>query len=235
MTGVVVHTCRYLEDEFRDTVNVGVVSGKVYTDADFQAPVLEHVQLFMCSKQAQLSFRSDVVRAYSRLYNRLSANLVHETCVLRALELAVTATVPCMREFDLQRRRATAVQCSFYIERLLAICRKIDKVCVKRTEFQSFVLGVLYLMRSGLTAYDICLLPKIDNLNECLPYESNLVRYFGLRAKTLTDIENKIKFLLRQTNALLVIHDICTDTHNPYAVSDRMSSCVTSDSHIVPP
>ena len=235
VTGVVVRACRYLEDEFRDTVNVGVASGNVYTDADFQVPVLEYVQFLLCSKQAQLSFRSDVVRAYSRLYTRLIANLVDKTCVLRALEMAVVATIPCMRQYNTKIRQTTAVQCSFYIERLLAICRKIDKNCVKRAEFQAFVLGVLYLMRSGLTAYDVCLLPKTDNLKECLPYESNLLRYFGLRAKTLTDVENKIKFLLRQANACRVIHDICMDSYDPYAVSDKTSSCVMSDSHIVPP
>ena len=90
-------------------------------------------------------------------------------------------------------------------------------------------------MRSGLTAYDICLLPKIDNLKECLPYESNSVRFFGQRAKTLTAVENKIKYLLRQTNACHVIHNICIDSHDPYAVSAEISSCVMSDSHIVPP
>lgn len=51
------------------------------------------------------------------------------------------------------------------------------------------VFGLLYLMRSGITIHEICVLPAISALHHMLPNESNLLKHHRFRSKFITDTE----------------------------------------------
>ena len=64
-------------------------------------------------------------------------------------------------------------------------------------ETRTLVFGLLYLMRTGMTAHSVCLMPAIPKLVHLLPNESLLPKLFGFEAKFITEVENRFKFMLR--------------------------------------
>jgi len=95
--------------------------------------------------------------------------------------------------FDHAGRQRVAESCVKQLRSTLPICNKFLKMNIKRTDMRSAVFGLLFLMRSGIHIHDICVLPSIPELLEFLPNESNLLKYFGFKSKTITEIENKFK------------------------------------------
>lgn len=69
----------------------------------------------------------------------------------------------------------------------------------KQTELVHIIVGILYLMRSGIMYGNLIILPKIDKIENLLPSETLLQNAFNVRAKYLTETENRIKFCLRST------------------------------------
>jgi hypothetical protein len=66
--------------------------------------------------------------------------------------------------------------------------------CVKHG---GIVVGMLYMMRTGVTIDNITVLPKIPALRNLLPLEQHLGTFFGIRAKIVTEAENVIKYNMR--------------------------------------
>lgn len=66
-----------------------------------------------------------------------------------------------------------------------------------------FIIGVLYLMKTGLCINNSFWLPKIPQLLYCLPHENFLEKYFGYSIKIICETENEIKLFLRQKMKLL--------------------------------
>jgi hypothetical protein len=62
---------------------------------------------------------------------------------------------------------------------------------------KTFVVGVLYLLRVGLTAHHIVLLPEQRILAHILPSENLLYEFFGVKCKCITEVENIIKLQVR--------------------------------------
>ena len=70
-----------------------------------------------------------------------------------------------------------------------------------------FVIGLLYLMRTGVQMWDsIEVLPRVPELRVCLPLESQLHSLLKLSTKIVTESENIIKLSFRShTRAALVV------------------------------
>ena len=68
---------------------------------------------------------------------------------------------------------------------------------------QSMVIGLLYLMKSGLIMNNCYWLPKFEDLNYCLPHENSLEKFFGISIKIICETENEVKLLLRQKSKTL--------------------------------
>jgi hypothetical protein len=88
----------------------------------------------------------------------------------------------------------------------MAICRLITFMrtycknvpsCVKQG---GIVVGMLYMMRSGVTIDNITVLPRIPRLKHILPLEQHLPTFFNIRAKVVTEAENVIKYNMRGVN-----------------------------------
>lgn len=94
-------------------------------------------------------------------------------------------------------------------EQLCSFCSRQIYVCLKRINMLSlqnkktnFVIGMLYLMKQGLIIHNIQWLPKIKELSDCLPHETNLEKNFHLSMKLVCETENEIKLTLRQQEHL---------------------------------
>jgi len=84
------------------------------------------------------------------------------------------------------------------ITSLLAFVRKHCNPipsCLKNAEIS---VGLLYQCRAGIIAHGTVLLPRIPLMSHVLPNELHLTPVFGIRAKTIAEAENAIKFCLRQ-------------------------------------
>ena len=112
------------------------------------------------------------------------------------LAFAIHTTNPI---FSTQASPALINKCVTEITRCI-----IDLNVVKSSlEKQSLVIGLLYLMKSGLEYQNELWLPKINALNFCLPHENSLEKYFGISVKIICDTENTVKMLLRTRKNML--------------------------------
>lgn len=80
---------------------------------------------------------------------------------------------------------------------LKSLFKHLGLTC-KQNEISNNVMALLFLMRDGIYVGGICVLPQRPCLQYLLPRESNLFKFFGFKAKIITEIENKIKYSLRQ-------------------------------------
>lgn len=99
--------------------------------------------------------------------------------------------------FDIESRKRLCQKCCEQLKITIPICNKYLNMNIKKCDMRTIVYGLIFLMRSGIFIHDICVLPVLSELTQCLPNESNLLKYFGFRSKNITDIENKFKFHLR--------------------------------------
>lgn len=67
----------------------------------------------------------------------------------------------------------------------------------------NMVVGLLYLMKQGLTIQNVQWLPRVPYLCHCLPHESNLEKGFKLSMKLVCETENEVKLALRQRIKML--------------------------------
>ena len=72
---------------------------------------------------------------------------------------------------------------------------------LKMMDYKNFTFGMLYLMKSGIQLHGVHILPTVVALQTLLPPESQLQRRFNFKCKNITDVENKIKLLLRDMSA----------------------------------
>jgi hypothetical protein len=70
---------------------------------------------------------------------------------------------------------------------------------VRGFEIQRLAVGVLYLMRSGVVFQGVHVLQRRTDICTLLPPEANLNDFFGVHPKCITDIENRLKFCLRNS------------------------------------
>jgi hypothetical protein len=66
--------------------------------------------------------------------------------------------------------------------------------CVKQG---GVIVGMLYMMRSGVTIDNITVLPRLPQLKRLLPLEQHLQTFFNIRSKVVTEAENVIKYNMR--------------------------------------
>lgn len=73
-----------------------------------------------------------------------------------------------------------------------------QRVSIPTMRMRGFVIGVLYLMRTGMCLRDsVEILPRIHELSECLPLENQLQTRFNVSTKIITDAENCLKRSMR--------------------------------------
>lgn len=103
---------------------------------------------------------------------------------------------PCVKQEEGMRKRVVEEVAST-VCRVINTCMHILKMPVRPSEVKILVFGLCYLMRSGVTLNGVSVIQRHPELEDLLPPENSLQSIFSFRAKFITDIENKIKFLFR--------------------------------------
>jgi hypothetical protein len=96
-----------------------------------------------------------------------------------------------------QTRCTTAEVCARIITTFINNANGIINNFMYNVSPKTFIVGVLYLLRVGLTAHHIVLLPEQRILAHILPSENLLHEFFGVKCKCITEVENIIKLQVR--------------------------------------
>lgn len=110
------------------------------------------------------------------------------------------------RLLDEEHLEALASECGAIITDFCHRFLDSMHVVMPPVKMHGFVIGLLYLMRTGVQMWDsIEVLPRVQELRVCLPLESQLQSLLKLSTKIVTESENTIKLSFRShTRASLV-------------------------------
>ena len=202
LTGVVVHTKRFVETEFVDTV---CLFGTEISDAheSMHAQVSTIVTCILCSNTSNrirdLSL-SVVLRKSSEICLRnfrQNKNLVL-TCILLLQSFNKTQYIfTYMTKQKRQELVKHVVISTLQIFHLLIA----QGMCIRSNEVQRLAVGALYLMRHGVYNDSCVVLERKKELKMLLPPESTLLDNYGIHPKYITEMENRLKFCLRHKSA----------------------------------
>ena len=124
---------------------------------------------------------------------KCSAPLAHETRHLRE-----TLTLKDNHVEEISSK------CSSAIVRLVNALELFPKH-TNETKLFYHTVGLLYLMRQGITCNNTALLTRMSILKNILPQENHIKAVFNVRAKVITETENMVKMCMRKLSS---IHDI---------------------------
>lgn len=194
LSGVVIHEKMFAENEFLDTIAMTGPSQLVEDDmcADVQAAV----RSMLDCKAAFANHRKVLCRTllgWALSMHTLSAN--------RAVCCGILARRACSHPYLFawvsKTRRKELVQLATHECRRILRLMVCSGMPVKANEVHRLTIGVMYLMKHGITsAHEVTLRPQPD-IHKLLPPESMLNLFYGIHPKFITETENRVKFCLR--------------------------------------
>lgn len=142
-----------------------------------------HARMHSCLQAAIASAGADLFNAVAMIEGSLSAvcQRVDIPCALPAADMARVVEA-CAREICM----------------LMSIAYYKLRMPTRPSDMRDNVVGLLFLMRTGITVHDVCVLPRLPLLRFVLPIENMLPKVFGIQSKTVTDVENRYKMNIRQ-------------------------------------
>ena len=104
-------------------------------------------------------------------------------------------------EFCRVEREKLVKTCTAAIHECAAMLfkNKYFKIC--RANHKAIVFGLVYLLRTGVTHDTKVILPRMEQLYTHLPLETQMKAFFGISPSSITDTENRLKFMVRQNAA----------------------------------
>lgn len=211
ITGYCLHDALYSDLEFVDTAAFAPIHSPKNKNISFEF-VLFYVREILCSEKAKLCFIQERKTTDAKLKN-LFIKVMRDYRIKKSCEQLNIFTIISIflvnannvKEisdvFDIERREHVAQKCSISITRFLYILENISPEIFNFLKKHILIVGLLYLMRSGLSIFDMGILPKIDMLKSLLPIENNLMQFFQIKCKFITETENVVKLQLRKTCA----------------------------------
>ena len=148
-----------------------------------------------------------------------SAVFEGQQCAIRIVEASLSAVG---QRIDVPLTLPTAIMlllvdvCAKEICRLVSVGYFRMGIQVRPSDFRDIVVGLLFLMRTGIVAHGVVVLRRVPLLMHLLPVENMLCKMFQIQSKTVTDVENKYKMHIRQCTreALLAVgFDATTQKH----------------------
>lgn len=102
-------------------------------------------------------------------------------------------------EFCLAERERLAKACLAAIAPMAAkiLRNEFFKVC--KAGHKAIVIGLVYLLRSGVTNGTQVVLPRLEELSGVLAQEMHLRAFWGINPSCCTEVENRLKYLIKQT------------------------------------
>ena len=220
ISGVCVTTQRFTQDEFCDRVapycfckNMNLPK-KVLSENT----VFSHINEILCSENTRRGFQVDLRRELHKLMLKLTSNIekqcLHKNqpcCIVNMLE-EIFADGGKKTQMLCSYNEALRVQCvqtvGHKITKLLNFYQTHCQKNIKPMEVRTYVVGLLYLMRSGVIVNNQQVITKVELLDCLLPSENLLEPIFGFKSKNITDIENRFKFFFRQIS-LVNLQKLC--------------------------
>ena len=215
ITGYCVPIVRYSTDEYIDHAEHARKPGEgaAQTHADkldsLGDAVHTIVEWFLLGGASQACKREEVSRTIARCH----------TLVVKAFKQHKMDTahedrrcLPCLPSIIAQAVhqvhprtscQATPELCKFCSEHITKCLHNLDIPMAVQSKRVSLVVGLLYLMKQGLTIQNVQWLPRAPSLAQCLPHETCLEKTFKLSMKLVCETENEVKLALRQRVKLL--------------------------------
>jgi len=205
ITGCVVHKSNFVANEFDDTAmlrnssSAGILQGVLSDDIE------HYVRLLLTSRQSMQAHEQELAKITSKFNGYMLSGGTTHTCIFKCLEASMrrlhsARVLP--HRFDLAEREAIVHAASQHIGFLVVCTRCRMPHMLRGLDNRTLVFGLLYLMRTGMTAHSVCLMPAITKLVHLLPNESLLPKLFSFKAKHITEVENRFKFMLRTCTAV---------------------------------
>ena len=89
-------------------------------------------------------------------------------------------------------------ECAAAILRFTSCFRKVLMPHVPVAKLDHFVIGLIYLLRSGIVMFDtVQVVPRVPVLRRLLPMETSLKMHFKIPCKIITEVENITKITLK--------------------------------------
>jgi len=196
VSGAVLRNLMYSEVEFVDTV---ALSGPVSQfDDDIDAEIGQAVDYILLSAKSRRQRRMALCDSLLRWSRHAATHCSHQSLVALCAALARKAqSSPHVFVFVPQERLlALVAQAKLDCHRIMRFMVTCG-MPIKTVEAQRLAVGVLYLMRHGISDADTVVLQKSPEIAQLLPMENLLFKHYGIHPKFITEAENKIKFCLR--------------------------------------
>jgi hypothetical protein len=112
----------------------------------------------------------------------------------------------------MEDREVLAKWCSQYIRQHLMMLQNNFPDIIQSSRLRGTIVGLMYLMRSGIVAKGVVVLPRLPVLQIILPLETHLLYKFGIKGKVITETENTVKQLLKNISTAELVSYSSTNT-----------------------
>jgi hypothetical protein len=204
-------------------VITGVCVGRVYDNTEFcdthmakdnpnlvsndnihawESLVCVHVEELLDSDAAREAYRNFQSKMRQRLFRELSDRLQSAPAadVFDTVAKVVVSVGTARRtsfQYDIDSRRCLIHTCTQHVCEVLRNTHARLRLSMKSGDLRNTIFGLVYLLKSGIYVGCVAIIPRVPELEQFLPHEGQLARYFDFRAKYITDVENKCKFAFR--------------------------------------
>ena len=164
------------------------------------------VEAILCSDSTREALEFEAKRRVQRAYAVFLKLAKAEKAAGRSPNLvslatgtaAALATTRIPVQLTEEALMSLAADCSAKIMKFCCRFLELVQSLIPMVKMRGFVVGVLYLMRTGLCLCDsVEVLPCVVELRGALPLESQLPGRFRLSTKIITEAENSVKLALR--------------------------------------
>ncbi len=201
LSGLVVYTKRFVETEFVDTV---CIFGKEISDVheSMHAQVDTIISSILYSKNKN-RFRTTLL---SRCLKKSSDACLRNVRQTQNLMLKCMLLLQNFQKMQYIFTYMSKPKRRELTNNVVTNCVKMFRflaqngMSIKSYEVQRLAVGVLYLMRHGVYNKNIVVLQRTPELQMMLPPESALFDQYGVHPKYITEMENRLKFCLRNSN-----------------------------------
>ena len=193
-SGVTLRTQIFAEDEFVDTVALSGPANQF--DEDIDAGIECTVHSMFLSERSKRQHRVSVcehVLRWSREPLGACPGLF-AICVAKLNSAHKYAHI--FQSVSQEHRLEMASLASRECLRVLHFMQHCG-MPVKAPEVHRLTIGLLFLMKRGISHHSRVLLRKLPGIHILLPAENMLLRHHGIHPKFITETENRIKYCLR--------------------------------------
>jgi hypothetical protein len=216
ITGCLVGTLSYSTNEYVDTAvshdpdRVDVVLNYEQRLAQSSEIIFMYIVELLDGPGWQKCMENETVRIQERRNNcfvraiktskmitpTVYPNIYHAVCSM----MTATKNMRSMHLSNQASRRELARWCADTIGRHICVLNQLSPLSVPENKLRQSVIGLLYLMRSGVIFHDTIVLPRCETLSTVLPLEACLETNFRIKGKCITEMENLVKGVFRSSS-----------------------------------